>query len=305
LFEEMIRRNYSVQGLIRKPSNVLDTSTDKKNYVVIGDFAKRIDWRDVLAGSDCVIHCAARAHVMNETEDDALAAYRSVNVDGTLRLAESAVASGVRRFVYVSSIKVNGERTSFNEPFKVTSVPKPEDPYGISKWEAEQSLLNIADKTGLEVVIVRPPLVYGPKVKGNLIRLLGLLQRRLPLPLGLVKNKRSMIGLDNLVDLLIQCTNHPNASGQTFLASDGEDLSTPALLLNLSSLMGKPARMLPIPVQMLRLIGNVLGKQNEIERLTGSLVVDSSYTRDTLGWVPPISVNMGLKKMVDWYIQQQ
>ena len=275
--------------------------------VVVGDIGSDTDWSAALTGVDCVIHCAARAHVTNETEADALAAYRAVNVEGTRRLAEQAAAAGVRRLVFLSSVKVDGESTDgLPGPFRSGSprgyAPrddgKLQDPYGISKREAEDALWEISTKTGLEVVVIRPPLVYGPGAKGNLARLLKLVRSGVPLPLGAVQNKRSLIGLDNLVDLLIRCVDHPAAAGQTFLVSDGEDLSTPDLLRHMAAAMGRSARLFPVPVSLLRLAGSALGKRAEIDRLVGSLQIDSSHTRQVLGWAPPVSVQEGIRRMV-------
>jgi len=265
---------------------------------ILGDISASTGWLSVLTNVDCVLHCAARAHVMHETAGEALAAYRAVNVDGSRRLAEQAAAAGVRRLVYLSSIKVNGEQTLLGAPFLFSDAPAPEDAYGISKWEAEQALWEISAKTGLEVVVVRPPLVYGPAAKGNLARLLKLVRLGLPLPFGALQNKRSLIGLDNLVDLLIRCIDHPAAAGQTFLVSDGEDLSTPDLIRYMAAAMNRSPRLFPVPVSLLRLAGSALGKRAEIHRLVGSLQIDSSHTRRVLGWTPPVSVQEGIRRMV-------
>jgi nucleoside-diphosphate-sugar epimerase len=221
-----------------------------------------------------------------------------VNVDGSRRLAEQAAAAGVRRLVYLSSIKVNGEQTVLRAPFLCSDTPAPQDAYGVSKWEAEQALWEVSAKTGLEVVVVRPPLVYGPGVKGNLARLLKLVRLGLPLPFSAVQNKRSLIGLDDLVDLLIRCVDHPAAAGQTFLVSDGEDLSTPDLLRHMAAAMNRSPRLFPVPVSLVRLAGSALGKRAEIDRLVGSLQIDSSHTRQVLGWIPPVSVEEGIRRMV-------
>lgn len=266
--------------------------------VAVGNLNASTDWSSALVGVDCVIHCAARAHLMCDTEGDALAAYRAANVDGSRRLAEQAATAGARRLVYLSSIKVNGEQTALGAPFLFSDKPAPEDAYGISKWEAEQALWDVSTKTGLEVVVVRPPLVYGPGVKGNLARLLRLVRSGLPLPLDALQNKRSLIGLDNLVDLLIRCVDHPVAAGRTFLVSDGEDLSTPELLSHMAAAMGRSARLFPVQVLLLRLAGSVLGRRAEIDRLVGSLQIDSSHTRQVLGWTPPVSVEEGIRRMV-------
>jgi nucleoside-diphosphate-sugar epimerase len=278
-----------------------DLETDKRfhNYSVeVGEIGPKTDWSTALIGVDCVIHCASRAYVMHETGANPLAVYRSVNVYGLQRLAEQAVVAGVRRLIYISSIKVNGEQTVIGVPFLFRDTPAPEDPYGVSKWEAEQVLWEISAKTGLEIVVVRPPLVYGPGVKGNLTRLLKLASSGLPLPLGAVQNKRSLIGLDNLVDLLIRCVDHPAAAGQTFLVSDGEDLSTPDLLRHIATAMGRSARLFPVPVFLLYLAGSALGRRAEIDRLVGSLQIDISHIRQALSWTPPVSVREGIRRMV-------
>ena len=242
---------------------------------------------------------------MRETVSDALEAYRVVNVEGTRNLAEQAAALGVKRLVYLSSIKVNGERTEVGSRFARVDEPLPEDPYGISKWEAEQALWDVSARTGLEVVVVRPPLVYGLGVKGNFRRLLRLVASGVPLPLGAVCNRRSLVGLDNLVDLLIRCVDHPAAAGQTFLISDNHDLSTLTLIRGLARTLGKSPRLLPVPLSILRLAGSITGKAAEVERLIGSLQVDITHTREVLGWTPPMSVDEGLRKTAEWYLSQR
>jgi nucleoside-diphosphate-sugar epimerase len=298
LTREFASRAFKVRAVARTVNLASGPSDSNIDIIGVGEIDSHTDWSAALAGVDYVIHCAARAHVMHDPAGNALAAYRSVNVDGSRRLAEQAASTGVRRLVYLSSIKVNGEETAPGAPFLFSDAPAPEDDYGISKWEAEQALWNISARTGLEVVVVRPPLVYGPGVKGNLARLLEMLRPGLPLPLGAVQNKRSLIGLDNLVDLLIRCVDHPAAAGQTFLVPDGEDLSTPDLLRRMAVAMGRPARLVPVPVPLLRLAGSALGKREEIDRLVGSLQIDSSHTRQVLGWTPPVSVQEGIRRMV-------
>jgi len=293
---EFHARGFGVRGAVRSLHSSISASGVQP--VSVGNLDAATDWSSALAGVECVIHCAARAHVMHETEADALAAYRSVNVEGSRRLAEQAVASGVRRLVYLSSVKVNGEQTAFGAPFLFSDAPAPEDPYGVSKWEAEQALWAVAANTGLEVVVVRPPLVYGPGAKGNLARLLKLVRSGVPLPLGAVQNQRSLIGLDNLVDLLIRCVYHPAAAGQTLLVSDGEDVSTPDLLRHMAAGLGRSARLLPVPVPLLRLAGRALGKQAEMDRLVGSLQIDCRHTRELLEWTLPVSVAEGIRRMV-------
>jgi nucleoside-diphosphate-sugar epimerase len=283
---------------VGRRSVLIRNATRPDHILAVGEIDKFTDWQQVLSGVDCVIHCAGLTNVTAIAERNTLAAYRIVNVDGTRRLLEQSVAAGVRRLVYLSSIKVNGEQTPLGARFLFSERPAPYDAYGISKWEAEQAIREVAAQTGLEVVIVRPPLVYGLGVKGNLARLLKLVHLGIPLPLGAVQNKRSLIGLDNLVDLLIRCVDHPAVAGQTFLVSDGEDLSTPDLLRHMAAAMGCSARLFPMPVSLLRLAGSALGKRAEIDRLVGSLQIDSSHTRRVLGWTPPVSVQEGIRRMV-------
>jgi nucleoside-diphosphate-sugar epimerase len=298
LSTSLLSSGYRVTAAVRAGTLTELPARSGVERAIVGDINANTSWSSVLTNVDCVIHCAARAHVMHETGGDAVAAYRAVNVDGSRRLAEQAAAAGVRRLLYLSSIKVNGEQTALGASFLFSDTPAPEDAYAISKWEAEQAIREVAAQTGLEVVIVRPPLVYGPGVKGNLARLLKLTCLGLPLPFGVVRNQRSLIGLDNLVDLLIHCIDHPAAAGQTFLVSDGEDLSTPDLIRHMAAAMGRSARLFPMPVSLLRLAGSALGKRAEIDRLVGSLQIDSSHTRRVLGWTPPVSVQEGIRRMV-------
>jgi nucleoside-diphosphate-sugar epimerase len=256
------------------------------------------DWRPALAGVEVVVHLAARVHVMNDKADDPLVEFRRVNVDGTLNLARQAAAAGVRRFVFISSIKVNGEATSPQRPFSADDPAAPLDPYGISKMEAENGLHEIAGKSGMEVVIIRPPLVYGPGVKANFSALTRAVQRGWPLPLGRVNNRRSLVALDNLVDFIMTCSSHPLAANQVFLVSDGHDLSVAELVRGLARAAGVPARLLPVPVWALRAGALLTGKEAAIERLCGNLQVDISKARSLLGWVPPVSVDEGLRRAV-------
>ena len=265
----------------------------------VGEFSGTPDFSRALSKQEVVIHAAARAHIMKDEVVDPLAEYRKVNVEGTLNLARQSAAAGVKRFIFIGSIKINGERTAPGQPFKAEDEVKPTDPYGISKWEAEQGLLQIAKETAMEVVIIRPPLVYGPGVKGNFANLIKLMSRGLPLPLGAIHNRRSYIALDNLIDLIITCIDHPNAANQVFLASDGRDLSTTELLKGLARAMGKPARLLPMPSALLTFAASALGKKLVADRLLSSLQVDISKTQDLLGWTPPISVDEGLRRCFD------
>lgn len=266
-----------------------------KAYIV-GDFTDNIDWSSALIDQQVVIHAAARAHIMKDEVADPLAEYRKVNVEGTLNLARQAAKAGVKRFVFISSIKVNGEQTHLGKPFTAEDAPMPEDAYGISKMEAEQGLQQLAAETGMEVVIIRPPLVYGPGVKGNFASMIKLVEKGLPLPLGAIHNRRSLVALDNLVDLIITCIDHPAAANQVFLAGDGKDLSTTELLRGVARAMGKPARLIPVPAGLLQLGATVLGKKAMAQRLLGSLQVDISKARKLLGWTPPLTVEQGLKR---------
>lgn len=255
------------------------------------------DWRALLAGREVLVHAAARVHVMRDTASDALAEFRRANVEGTLCLARQAAQAGVRRFIFISSVKVNGEASPPGRPFRALDRPAPCDPYGISKHEAEQALLALSRRGAMEITIIRPPLVHGPGVKANFLSLMRWLRRGLPLPLGAIgHNRRSLVALDNLVDLILTCIDHPAAANRIFMAGDGEDLSTTALLRRLAAAMGVPARLLPVPLWMLELGAAALGRQAMLQRLCGTLQVDISATCETLGWTPPFSVDEGLRR---------
>ncbi len=265
----------------------------------VGDLLPTTDWSAAVKSVDALVHCAARVHVMQDYANDPLEAYRLVNVEGTLNLARQAAAAGVRRFVFVSSIKVNGEASQPGQPFTADDVASPLDPYGVSKLEAEQGLRDIEAQTGMEVVIVRPPLVYGPGVKANFASMMRWVSRGMPLPLGAIYNARSMVALDNLVDLLVICLKHPAAAGQTFLVSDGEDVSTTELLRRTAHAMGNEALLLPIPTFVLESLAAMLGKRALAQRLCGSLQVDIEKTSRLLNWNPPLTLDQGLKKAVE------
>ena len=271
-------------------------SSGSPDEVAIGEMNSFTNWRSVLAGCDTVIHLAARVHVMNDSTENPLALYRATNTEATLNLARQASHAGVKRFVFISTIKVNGEGR--DAAYRETDVPAPEDAYAISKWEAEQGLQRIAQETGLEVVILRPPLVYGPEVKANFLRLMKTIQRGWPLPLGAIHNRRSLLYLGNFVDAIRLCVEHPTAAGQTFLLDDGQAVSTPELIRAVARAMGRPARLLAVPVGVLAFMGALLGKRAAVARLTGSLHVDSSAIRSRLGWTPPYSMDAGLAATV-------
>jgi len=270
--------------------------------VAVGDIGADTDWRSALEGVSSVVHLAARTHVLRETAADSLAEYRRVNLDGTRRLAQEAGRAGVRRLVFVSSIKVNGEVTE--RPFTEDDAPRPEDAYGVSKWEAEQALARVAGETGLQVAVLRPPLVYGPEVKGNFLRLMGLVARGTPLPLASITNRRSLIYVGNLVDAVIKAIDVPAAAGRAYLVSDGDDVSTPDLVRAIARALGVAPRLLPCPPAMLRLGAALTGKRAELARLTGSLQVDGSRARRELGWQPGHTLTQGLAATARWYYSQ-
>lgn len=257
-----------------------------------------------LSSVPVVVHAAARVHVMNDPADDALAEFRKVNVEGTLQLARHAAASGVKRFIYISSIKVNGERTCLERPFTAQDVPAPLDPYGVSKHEAEDALKVLSASTGMEVVIIRPPLVYGPGVKANFLSMLHWLRKGFPLPLGAIHNRRSLVAIGNLVDLIVVCIDHPAACGNTFLVSDGEDLSTTQLLRRLAMALGKKAYLLPVPVSLLSLMTLLVGKRVIGRRLCDSLQVDISKNSEVLGWTPPVNVDSAMRQTAGHYLEK-
>lgn len=261
-----------------------------------GDGQRPQDWQAAVAGCHAVIHLAARAHVLKENAGDPLAVFRQANVSLSLACARAAADAGVRRFVFISSIGVHGNQTML-KPFEAHDQPAPHSPYAVSKMEAEQALQGLCQNTGMELVVVRPPLVYGPEAPGNFGSLIRALQRGLPLPLGAItSNRRSLVALDNLIDLLITCIDHPAAANETFLVSDGEDISTTALVRRMGLALGRPARLLPVPPSLLQGVASALGRQDAAQRLLASLQVDIAHTRATLGWSPPITLDEGLRR---------
>jgi nucleoside-diphosphate-sugar epimerase len=282
---------HAVRAAVRRPMRDWPGVVED---VIVGDLTPTTRWHDALASVDTVIHLAARVHVMHDAAADPLAEFRRVNVEGTLNLARQAAAAGVSRFVFVSSVKVHGEAGTFTE----ADLPAPADAYGVSKHEAEEGLRRIAADTGLEVAILRPPLVYGPGVKANFLSMMRIVARGIPLPFGAVRNRRSLIALDNLVDVVLVCAVHPAAANQTFLVSDGEDLSTPDLIRRLARAMGRPARLVPVPMSLLSAGAAIVGRRAVAQRLFESLRVDIAKVRATLGWTPPISVDEGLRRAV-------
>lgn len=287
-------QGYSVRGAVRKKS--ADDQAAATDLRVMGEIDEHTEWAPALSGVDSVVHLAARVHLMRDTAADPLAEFRRVNVALTLNLARQAAKAGVRRFVFVSSVKVNGETTVVGQPFTADDPPRPIDAYGISKFEAEQALIQLAEETGLEVVIVRPVLVYGPGVKANFHEMMHWVLKGVPLPLGALDNQRSFAAVDNVVDLIAVCLRHPQAANQVFLVSDGEDLAVSGLLRRTAAALGKPARLLPVPVFLLRLAGRLSGREQVIQRLCDTLQVDIGKTQRLLGWNPPLSVDAALRK---------
>jgi nucleoside-diphosphate-sugar epimerase len=294
---QLIQAGYTVRGAGR----ALDPTQVAENLFAVGDIGPDTDWTQALSGIDIVIHLAARAHLLKDTAAAPLSEFRRVNTAGTERLARMAAQTKVRRFVYVSSIGVNGDLTS-EQPYSESDAPHPHNPYAISKWEAEQSLHQIAQNAGIEVAIVRPPLVYGPEVPANFRRLLGLVYRGIPLPLAGVHNRRSFVNVENLANFLGCCAEHPSAKNETFLISDGQDLSTADLFRQLAAAMGRPARLFPFLQEPLRLAVRVLGKEKMFNQLFGSLAVDSSKAKNLLSWTPPVAVHDGLAATARWYV---
>lgn len=290
-----IAAGFAVRGAIRS-SNHLPEGIEA---IQIGDISQCPDWSKAVKDVDIIVHTAARAHKMRDDAADPLSEFRRVNVDGTRYLAEAAASRGVRRFIFISSVKVNGEERI--EPYSEIDPPMPEDPYAISKWEAEQVLMQIARQMGMEVVVLRPPLVYGPGVRANFLRLLRLVHRGIPLPLGSVKNVRSLVYVLNLADAIVTCASHPRAAGQVYFVSDGEDISTPELIRRMASVLGRSPRLLPFPVAILQAAGRVTGRLAEINRLTGSLSVCIDKIRRGLSWTPPYSLEDGLAATAEWY----
>jgi UDP-glucose 4-epimerase len=290
---ECSRRGIGVRAGLRASS----PATTLSDSVILGDLSEDADWTPAFNGVDTVVHLAARVHVMRETAADPLAEFRKVNVQGTRNLARQAAAAGVKRFVFLSSVKVNGESTLPGKTFGPDDDPAPQDAYGISKLEAERVLREVCASSGMEFVVIRPPLVYGPGVRGNFRTMAHWIQRGMPLPLGAIDNRRSLVALDNLVDLIVSCLTHPAVANQVLMAADGEDVSTTDLLRKVATAHGVPARLVPVPPSWLRGCAAMLGKRVAADLLLGSLVIDASRTRDMLGWLPVVSMDEQLRKM--------
>jgi len=301
LCADLSEHKHSVVAALR----CADSQLKGVERVIIGSIDCTNDWTAVLQHVDVVIHLAARVHVMHEVAVDALAEFRKVNVDGTLNLATQSAKAGVKRFIFISTIGVNGNATNFNYPFSEDDISQPHDPYSVSKYEAEKGLYKLAEEAGLEIVIIRPPLVYGYGAPGNFGKIINALKKSIPLPLGAIHNKRSFVYVGNLVSLIVRCIDHPAATNQVFLVSDGCDLSTTELLQKCAVALGVKARLLPVPQKFLALCLALLGKQAVAQRLCGNLQVDISKARMLLGWVPPVSVEDGLKATALGLIQSE
>lgn len=299
LCEVVAQAGYSVRAALRGENAAPAVAADS---VKVGDIGAATDWSAALAGVNCVIHAAARAHVLHDNPS-AAQLYFETNADGTRALAQAAARAGIQRFVYVSSIKVNGEETR-RAPYRASDTPHPEDPYGESKWRAEQALHEIAARTSMQTVIVRPPLVYGPRVRANFLRLMSWVEHGRPLPLAAVANQRSLVSIWNLCDFLLHALEDPRAAGRTWMVSDGEDVSTPELIRRIGRAMGRNVTLIPVPVLLLRLGAGLVGYGAEVGRLCGSLAVDLSATRHELGWSPPLALDAGLARTTAWYLER-
>lgn len=297
----LIENGFAVRGCFRNEHGAASTPA-VSDIVETGDIDAATDWFEALDGIDAVIHLAARVHIMNDASVDPLAAFRETNLEGTARLAEQATQAGVKRFIYLSSTKVCGEET-LEAPFTSRSKPVPADPYAVSKVEAENFLRDLAGRTGMRIVIIRPPLVYGPGVGANFLRLIRLTERGLPLPLASVNNRRSLLFVLNLCDFIRCCLLKPLARENTYTIADGSPVSTPDLIRELARCLGKKAILFPAPVRLLRWAGSILGKGAEIDRLLGSLEIDMSEAPSALDWTPPFSMSQGLQQTVSWYIK--
>jgi nucleoside-diphosphate-sugar epimerase len=298
LCAEALRRGYAVRGLTRAPCVL----PDGVENVAVGEVDGDTRWDQAMAGCDVVIHLAARVHIMQDKSRDPLAEFRRVNTAGTLRLAQCATRAGVRRLVNVSSIGVNGASTLGEWKFTDQDVPHPHNPYALSKWEAEEALRVIEAQSGLEVVTVRPPLIYGPGVGGNFLRLLGAVHKGIPLPLALTHNYRDLLYVGNLADFLLVCADHPHAKGNTYLVSDGTPVSTHALLRGLARALEVPSRLFPVPPFLLQWVGTLTGHTAEFQRLLSSLRVDGSKVQRELDWYPPFTLRQGLQATAHWYV---
>ena len=295
-----------IKQLNKKSIKCNDSSFSYSSYCsFLGRNEENILRTSDLREVDVLIHLAARVHIMNDLESDPFSKFNQSNVQGTLMLAKQASKAGVKRFIFISSVKVNGETTSDDQPFTSDDHHIPTDPYGLSKYEAEQGLLSLAKETGMEVVIIRPPLVYGPDVKANFASMMHWVKKGIPLPLGAIHNKRSLVAIENLVSFIIHCIDHPKAANEIFLISDGEDVSTTELLKKVAKAFQVYSWLIPIPVSWMKLAARIVGKGDVANRLFSSLQVDSSKARDLLGWQQVITMDEQLKKTADAYLENE
>ena len=290
---------------VRNTARSLATNRSTTREMITCDLESADNLDHLTTGCDAIVHLAGRAHVMSDNPATSESLYLSANVDVTRRLAQSAARTGVKRMILMSSIKVNGESTTIDSPFTSQDIPNPQDPYGRSKTQAEQVLWNVASTCELEGVVIRPPLVYGPGVRANFASLIGIVNRGIPLPLGSIHNKRSFVAIDNLIDCVATALQSSNAAGQTFLVSDGQDLSTPELIRAIASSLHKSPMLIPIPTALLKLAATTAGKRNAYDRLCGSLTVDIASTKQKLSWTPPFTVQESLQRTVDAFIQSR
>lgn len=290
LVRRLLLDGHELIPIVRTPAGIVGERT-------IAD-VDEADWDALLAGAEAVIHLIARVHIVTDKAENPLADNRRINTFGTLKIAESAARLGVKRFVFISTIKVNGETSAPGSPFTADGEPTPKDAYGISKLEAETGLFELGRRTNMEVTVVRPPLVYGPRVRANLLSLMKSVRRGVPLPFGLTRNRRSLVGIDNFIDLIVLLLTHPRAPGEVFLASDGRDVSTGELVRMLAAAMGRKARLLPVPVGLMRAAARMIGRKDMANRILGNLQVDIAKTRALLGWTPPVSMEEGLGRAV-------
>ncbi|WP_411976609.1 UDP-glucose 4-epimerase family protein [Sulfitobacter faviae] len=294
LCQYLSERGFDVRAIVRH-------ADPGSHAIANGDIGPDTDWSSALDGVDCVVHCAGRAHILNDTTENPLQEFRRVNRDGTIQLARHAVSAGVRRFVFLSSVGVVGAPSRNGEIYDIETIPQPDWDYAVSKWEAEQALNGLADETGLQVTNVRPPMVYGPGVPANFRRLLKLVDLGVPLPFGAIDNRRSMVALANLLSFLEECIVNPEAAGKTFFVSDNHDLSTPELTRLIATALGRRPLLVPVPTFVLWFLGKLIGRTQDIERLTGNLQIDTTYSCSTLGWKPPLSVENAIFQTVKWY----
>lgn len=304
LCKELTKNGFKVRAAIRQPVEESIWEAAEEDKVMVGEIGPETDWTAALQGVDAVVHLAARVHVMQDFASNPLAEFRKTNVAGTLRLARACVTFGIKRFIYLSSIKVNGEKTE-ERSFTERDRPNPKDPYAISKWEAEQALQKIAHERGIGLVVLRPPLIYGPNVRANFLQLMRLVDRGIPLPFSMIRNRRSFLYLNNLASAIRSCLTHSDAMFKTYLVSDGTDISTPELVHILAKAMGRPGRIIPCPVAILKGMGKLAGRSAPVGRLVESLRMDSSRIRRELSWIPPYSIEEGLRATATWYVNNK